>query len=171
MIGPGGMPSAETGVLHAQVIKAHILEQVVPTANAWTDFSNFTVVADETNGDSLALNADTKTIEISREGLYQFGGCIHYIDGGGAGFSDLIVLSRIFINGTDEARCSQRGKDQNLRASGEEVLSYNGTAYLNAGDTLTLQYYTNKANLRFFSNALFDAPVAATIWLIYVGTY
>jgi hypothetical protein len=169
--GDGGTPSAETGVLHAQAIKAHILTEVTPTANSWTDFTGFTFVPDESNGDSLSLNADTKTFEINREGLYQFGGCIHYIDGGGFGFNDLIVLSRIYINGSDEVRCSQRGKDQILRVTGEEVLSYNGTAYLKSGDTLTLQYYTNKTAVRFFSNALFDSPVAATLWMIYVGTY
>jgi hypothetical protein len=171
MIGPGGTPSSETGVLHSQAIKAHILTEVTPTANNWTDFAGFTFVPDESNGDSLSLNADTKTFEINREGLYQFGGCIHYIDDSGGGFNNLIVLSRIYINGSDEARCSQRGKDQTLRPGGEEVLSYNGTAYLNAGDTLTLQYYTNKAALRFFANANFTNPAAATLWMIYVGTY
>jgi hypothetical protein len=168
--GDGGTLS-ETGVLHSQAIKAHILTEVTPTANSWTDFTGFTFVPDESNGDSLSLNADTKTFEINREGLYQFGGCIHYIDGGGFGFNDLVVLSRIYINGSDEVRCSQRGKDQILRVTGEEVLSYNGTAYLKSGDTLTLQYYTNKTAVRFFSNALFDNPVAATLWMIYVGTY
>jgi len=46
------------------------------------------------------------------------------------------------------------------------VLSYNGTAYLSAGDKVNLQYYTDEATLDFYSNDSFENSVAYTIWLI-----
>lgn len=139
------------------------------TADAWTDTSSLTVIADETQGSVAELNADGKTIDILEDGLYKFGGCVHCQNNTAGLFTGIVVLSRILQNKGEaseaELRCSQRGYDINIAAGGEDVLSYNGTAALQAGDTLNLQYYTDNSDLEFNSNAAFDNQVAYTIWL------
>lgn len=154
--------------VNVKTYKAHITSKVDATANAWVNFSNFTAIQSESLGDLGEFINDT-SFKVNETGLYQFGGCIHYKDNLGGGFDELTILTRIFVNGTDEARCSQRGKTQSLRGDGEDVLSYNGTVFLNDGDVISLQYYTNTADLDFFSSDEFENPVAATIWLIYQG--
>lgn len=170
----GNLPSGhsgDTGIPIVQAIKNHITTPITAvTVDTWTDFTGFTNIPGESNGAALSLNIDNKTIDISEDGLYHFGGCIHYQNNSVGLFGSLTILSRIFINGTDEARCSQRGCVIDFASGGEEVLSYNGTAYLKAGDNLTLQYYTDEASLDFFSNSNFGRPVAATIWLMRVGS-
>lgn len=152
-------------------IKAHVITPITTVViDTWTDFTGFTIIDDETTGSNIVLDDDTTTFNCNKTGLYKFGGCIHYIDGtGSSGLNDLTILSRILHNGTTEARCSQRGKTQDIRAGGEDVLSYNGTIYLEDGDTLTLQYYTNETNLDFTSSDNFDTQVSCTLWLNYGG--
>lgn len=150
-------------------IKCHrVGAQTSVTTSAWTDCSNFTEIADETQGDVAELDADNKTINILVDGIYQFGGCVHVNNPTGSIFSGLIILTRLVQNGV-EMRCSQRGKVVNIAAGGEEVISYNGTAALSAGDEVKLQYYTDEADVDFESNANFDNQVAYTIWLIRCG--
>lgn len=165
-----GVPLQSPYVVDA--IKCHRTTIIsTPTTGAWTDFTGFTAVTDESHGPALSLNVDTKTIDIAKKGLYQFSGCIHFQNNTGTAFTDLTVLSRILVNGTDEARCSQRAFVGEKIGNSEGELTYNGTAFLDVGDSLTLQYYTNAATLDFFANSNFDTPVAATILLEYLGVW
>jgi len=153
----------------AETIKMHRTTiQNGSTANAWTDCDTFTVIADETQGGIATLNVDGKTLEILKDGLYQFGGCLHVQNNTAGVFSGITVLSRLVQDGT-EMRCSQRGYVINIAAGGEDVLSYNGTAALAAGEEVKLQYYTDNTNVDFFSDSNFDNAVAYTLWLIRVG--
>ena len=141
--------------------------------NAWSDCDNFTEISDETQGEVAELNIDNKTIDIKQDGFYMFGGCLHVQNNTGGLFSSVKVLSRILFNAGEaseaELRCSQRGFVKNIAASGEDIISYNGTAKLAAGDTLRLQYYTDETDIDFFSNSDFANQVAYTIWLIRCG--
>jgi len=56
-----------------------------------------------------------------------------------------------------------------VKAGGESVLSYNGTIYLSAGDSITLQYYLSDNTIDFVSNAVFTNQVAYTLWLTNIG--
>lgn len=151
-------------------IKVHrITADTSPTTDAWTDCSKFIGISDETQGGCAVLAADSVHIAILRDGLYVFGGCVHYQNNSGGGVTAL-VASRLFLNGTTELRCSQRAHEIATPAGGEDVLSYNGTANLAAGDTLTLQYYTDNATIDFGSNAIFDNQVSYTLWLIRCGS-
>lgn len=147
-----------------KIIKIHRLTPHTGiTINTWTDCDTFSKIDEESNTDCLTLNADNKTIDVHEDGFYIFGGCVHYQDNLGGGFNNLTILIRLLESGT-EMKCSQRGKRQELRGGGEDVLSYNATAYLLSGDTVNLQYYTNEADLEFNSNSLFDQQVAYTLW-------
>lgn len=153
----------------ATSFKAHVTTlQKVTKINVWRSFTGFTIVQNESPG-NLAMLKNDSCVMVKKEGLYQFGGCVHYKDNLGTGFNDLTILTRINVNGNDEARCSQRGKTMTLRADGEDVLSYNGTAYLKQGDCVYLQYLTDQIDLEFYSSSLFDKQVAVTIWLNYLG--
>jgi len=152
--------------LSANLFKAHrtTIDSDI-TTNAWTDCTSLTAVSEETVGSAISLNADGKTIDINEDGYYHFGGCVHVENNTGAGFINVTVLIRLVGNGV-ELRCSQRGYVQDIKNGGENVLSYNGTAYLSAGDKVNLQYYTDEATLDFYSNDSFENSVAYTIWLI-----
>lgn len=138
-----------------------------PTQDAWTDCSTFTEIADETSGGVAELNTDNKTIDIFQDGLYHFGGCIHFQNNSGGDRTPL-VASRLF-DGTTELRCSQRAWAGTARNGGENVLSYNGTVRLKKGDSVTLQYYTDDNTIDFDSNAVFASQVAYTLWLTREG--
>lgn len=160
--------SGEAPVL--QTLKAHrttILSN--PTTNAFTDFDGLTVVTEESKGSSLSLNADGKTIDVLQAGMYQFGGCVHVQNNTVGLFSSVSVLTRIFKNGTTEAKCSQREFTVSFAANGARVLSFTGTDSLEVGDTVVLQYLTDESGVDFFSNALFDNAVACTLWLTRIG--
>jgi len=153
----------------ANAYKAHVVDLVdVAEINKWVSYQGFTKVGEESINDVAILKNDS-CLEIQKTGLYQFGGCIHFENNTGTGFNDLTLLSRIYDDKNGEARCSQRGVKQTLKASGEGVLSYNGTGYFKAGDCIKLQYYTNNVDLDFYSAAEFDEQVAVTIWLNYLG--
>jgi len=162
---------ADGALLHqASAIKAHITSKVdAEEVDTWRNFTGFTEVASEGEGDGMELLNDS-TMVCKVGGLWQFGGCVHVQNNTGGGFDAFLILSRIFKNGTTEARCSQRGYAGSIRSGGEDVLSYNGTDSLAVGDTLRLQYYTNNIDTDFDSNAAFDNSVAATMWLTYLGT-
>jgi len=101
--------------------------------------------------------------------MYSFGGCIHFQNNSG-GDKTPLVASRLYRNGTDELKCSQRAWKGTQKDGGEDVLSYNGTVNLVAGDTVVLQYYIDDNTIDFTSNAVFDNPVAYTLWLIRTGS-
>ena len=148
-------------------IKAHITTLVsAAEASAWRNFTGFAKVASESNGDYFELLNDS-TIVCRKAGMIHFGGCVHVQNNTGGGFTTYLVASRLYKNGTTEARCSQRAYGGDLRIGGEDVLSYNGTDNLALNDTVRLQYYTNNIDTEFYSNSIFTSPVAATIWLIY----
>lgn len=150
-------------------IKAHITSKIDNTAvNTWTDFSGFTIVEEDTITPYLSLNEDGKTFTVDRNGLYMFSGCIH-VQNNTTGKITVTILSRIIINNTDETRCSQRGKTEDINANGEDILTYSGTVLLSKGDTIKLQYYNTNANLEFYSNSNFQESIAATLWMIYKG--
>ena len=156
--------------LRARTCKAHVLGPVdAAGASAWYDFVGFIVIAEETAGGVVGLDNDTKTFHIYQTGYYKFGGCVHIKDNGGGGFNNLTVLMRVMKNGTTEARCSQRGFNRDIKGSGEDILSYNGTDHYNVGDTVTLQYYVSNADVDFDSNDTFSEQVACTIWFNYLG--
>jgi uncharacterized ParB-like nuclease family protein len=153
----------------AQTIKAHSTTAVTsPTADAWTDCGNLVAVADECSGDMLTLNADGKSIYALKAGIYEFGGCVHYQNNSG-GDKEPLVASRILINNTTEAKCSQRATKMTQKDDGEDVLSYNGTVSLDEGEYVRLQYYTSDDSIDFTSNAVFAAQVTWTIWLRFIG--
>lgn len=151
-------------------IKVHrITADTAPIQDAWTDCSKFLQIADETQGSVAVLAADSMHIAILRDGMYMFGGCIHFQNNSG-GDKTPLVASRLFLNETDELRCSQRAWSGTVKDGGENVLSYNGTASFSAGDTLTLQYYLNDNTIDFTSNAVFANQVAYTLWLVRCGS-
>lgn len=153
----------------AETFKAHrTTAQTTTTASAWTDCDTLTEVADETVGTVAELNADNKTIDILVDGVYQFGGCVHFQNNSG-GDKEPLVASRLFLNATTELRCSQRAQKLTVKDGGESTLSYNGTASLEAGDSITLQYYLSDNSIDFASNTVFENPVAYTIWLTRIG--
>lgn len=154
---------------YVDALKAHVTSMITGvTINVWTDFSGFTLVEEDTLTEYLVLGEDTKTIIIGRDGLYQFGGCVH-VQNNTTGKITVTILSRILKNGTTELRCSQRGKVEDINASGEDVMSYGGSDLFAVGDTVTLQYYTDNASLEFYSNSNFQESVAATLWMVYLG--
>ena len=153
----------------AQTIKAHRTTiEDSPTQDAWTDCDGLVAIASETSGDMLSLNEDAKTINVLESGLFNFGGCVHYQNNAG-GDRRPLVASRLFVNGTTEAKCSQRACKMTSKTGDEEVLSYNGTVNLTAGDTVTLQYYCTDNSIDFISNAVFSDTVAWTIWIKHIG--
>jgi len=155
---------------YAEMWKAHrIVPQNGSVANAWTDCTTLTEVADETVGHCAVLNGDGKTVDILKNGLYMFGGCLHVQNNTAGLFAGVTVLSRLWKNGATELRCSQRGYMIDLLASGERAISYNGTARFVRGDSVKLQYYTDNVNLDFDSNANFANQIAYTLWLVRVG--
>ena len=148
--------------------KAHRLRpQTGSVDTTWTDCFAFEEIEDE-SCDGVVELIDSIHFVIQRTGLYQFGGCVHVQNNTGGGFNDILVLTRLTNNGT-EMKCSQRGYAGDVRAGGEDVLSYNGTASLTKLDTIKLQYYTNNTSLDFTSNSAFDEQVAYTLWLNYIG--
>jgi len=153
----------------ACTIKAHRgTAEESPTQDSWTDCGSLAVVAAETAGTGLALNVDAKTIDCTLTGIYKFGGCVHYQNNSG-GDKEPLIACRILVNGTTEAKCSQRAKKLTQRNGGEDVLSYNGTVALTSGDSVTLQYYCDDNTIDFTSNAVFDNVVAWTLWLNFMG--
>lgn len=152
-------------------LKAHIATPVTTvTAGAWTTFSGFTINAAETLGGVAELNADTQTVDILQDGLYQIAGCLNYINNSGGIFANLLVLGRIFVNGATEPRCLQTGTNRPAFANGaQDTLKYLGTEDFKSGDSFVLQYYTDQAGVSFEGNTNFDNPVSATIWLVRCG--
>lgn len=153
----------------ADSLKAHITSKITnPTINSWTNFTGFELVYRDLITDYLQLDTDSKTFEIQRNGLYQFGGCIH-IQNNTTGNISVTILTRVWVNGNDEARCSQRGMVTEINSGEEYTVTYNGNQYFYKGDTLTLQYYTDNSDLDFYSNSNFQEQVAATLWMHYIG--
>jgi hypothetical protein len=153
----------------AQTIKAHSTTAVTtPTADAWTDCGNLVAVADDSSGNMLELNADGKSVYALKAGIYQFGGCVHYQNNSGSSVTPL-VATRILINNTTEAKCSQRADETARQNQAESAITYNGTVSLAVGDYVRLQYYTNTTDIDFTSNAVFDNQIAWTIWLRFIG--
>ena len=153
-----------------QTLKAHrTTAENSPAASAWTDCDGLVLIDSESSGDALTLNADTKTIDIHKDGIYLFGGCVHVNNATAGLFTGISVLSRVLKNGTTEAKCSQREFTKNIAAGGRDVLSFNGTDYLEDGDSLVLQYYTDNANIDFINNPNFANNVAWSIWLTWCG--
>ena len=159
----------DNSVGRSQTLKAHILtQQDARQASAWTNFTGFTLIPSETTSTAIELTDDS-TFTALETGMFFFGGCVHCQNNTVGIFSGITVLSRIFINNATEARCSQRGYVISLAASGgEDVLSYNGTVYLEKGDYIRLQYYTSNASLDFDSNDNFVNQVAATLHLTFL---
>ena len=156
-----------TGWLPKSTFKAHITTPVTNVVtDTWTDFTGFTVVEEESLGGGIVLNDDNKTVSILHPGLYNFSGCIH-VQNNTTGQITATLLSRILVNGKDEARCSQRGYTKDINSDGEDILTYSGSVFANEGDTLTLQYYTTNSSLEFYANSNFQEPVAATIVIGY----
>ena len=153
----------------ACTIKAHRgTAEESPTQDAWTDCDGFAIVTSDTAGTGLTLNVDTKTINCTLTGLYKFGGCLHYQNNSG-GDREPLIACRILVNGTTEAKCSQRAKKLTQKNNGEDTLSYNGSVYLESGNSFTLQYYCDDSTIDFTSNAVFDNVVAWTLWLNFIG--
>lgn len=155
----------------ALAFKAHVTSSITTvTTSAWTSFSGFSEVTSETLGGVIELNADTATFDILQDGFYHFGGCVHFQNNTGGPFTDLVILTRLF-DGTNELRCSQRNKVIPAFADGaEDVLSYNGTASLSAGDAINLQYFTDNSGLDFIANSNFLSGVVATFWAVRDGS-
>ena len=154
---------------YCNTIKCHCTNVFeVGTADAWTDCTNLVTIADETSGGLTTLGVDTASLTVSKDGIYNFGGCVHVQNNTGGGFTDIMVLTRLTDNGA-EMRCSQRGFTEDVKRGGEDVLSYNGTASLQSNDVVKLQYFTNNADVEFFSNTNFTEQVAFTLWLTYCG--
>jgi len=156
--------------LVCETIKAHRTTiENAPTTESWTDCDGFALIADESSGTALTLNADTKTIEINRDGIYEFFGCVHYQNNSGGAFAGALVACRLYINGTTEMKCSQRCSDMELKNNGENTLSYTASANLSDGDTVMLQYYTDESDVDFISNTVFDTQVAWTLTANWCG--
>jgi len=149
--------------------KIHQTDSLSPVENIWTSFEMSAIVASETIDSAFTWPATTgldSLIKVNETGFYQFGGCIHIMNPSTGALSNVSIYSRIYVNGTDEARCSQRDMTIDIPKHYRYVLDYTGTVYLEADDILTLQYYVNEDKLVFFSAAAFDNQVAATLWLI-----
>jgi len=149
-----------------ETIKCHITSAITaPTTGSWTNFSDFSVATGESLNSKISLNSDAETFDVSVGGFFQFGGCVHY-QNNTTGAITAIVLSRIYVNGTDEVKCSQAGVAEDINADGEGALALNGTTKLAAGDSFTLQYYTDSSDVDFDSNSNFAATVAVSLWLV-----
>jgi hypothetical protein len=152
-----------------QTLKMHrTTELTSPTIDAWTNCDEFSIIENETIGTVISANISTGAVTVSKSGLYNFGGCVHFQNDSG-GEKRPLVASRIFINNTDEARCSQRDWNGTVKNGGQGALSYNGTVYLESNDYIKLQYYVDDNTIDFISDSVFQNPVAWTLWLTYCG--
>lgn len=150
-------------------IKIHrTTAQDTVVTSTWTNCSKFQVFSDETSGGIMTLSADSTTLTVARTGMYIFGGCIHFQNNSGGDKTPLVAM-RLFQNDTTEMRCSQRAWNGTVKDGGENVLSYNGTASLESGNTVNLQYYTDDITIDFQSNAVFSNQIAYTLWFDYIG--
>ena len=147
------------------------------TEDTWTDFGNsahpFHFVEAESYGDLFKLSPDKSTVVIKEPCLFEFAGCVHYINLAG-GAKDLKLGTRIYKNGNSEARCSQHYVSRTVKADdGEATLKYSGTdATHKNNEYINLQYWmgSGAGNNFIFSTAdIFDQQVAATIYLKVVG--
>jgi hypothetical protein len=144
------------------------------TTSTWTDCSGFTTITSETQGNVAVLNVDDKTVEILQDGFYIFGGCVYTQNISESPQPSVTILCRVLKNkagGGEELKCSLRGQLGNIVSGGESSLDYSGTAILESGDTLNLQYFTDNANIVFVDNLNFDNTIAYTIWLVRVGDF
>lgn len=149
-----------------ETLKAHRTTSESPNVtSSFVDCSGFTVIDAESSGDALTMNADNKTIEINRDGMYSFSGCFHFQNNSGSNISLEVGLRLIKNPGTDNAemKCSQRYLNFDQNDGGENNLEYTATDYLEAGDTVRLQYYTNSTDIDIVSSTIFDTPVAYTL--------
>ena len=160
--------AAVTGWDVCDTMKAHCTNSVSGvTTGEWTSCTGFEVIADETQGGAVTLS-NAVSFVILKTGMYSFGGCVHVQNTTLSRRESVTILTRLTQDGA-EMKCSQRGKVVDLNGSGEEVISYNGTANLTAGDVVKLQYYTSDDELVFYSNTAFTNPVAYTLWLTRCG--
>ena len=163
------MKSGSLSWKKARSIKAHrTTAKTGPTAGSWQDCDGLAIIEDETLGGFYQLESDGITLTALEEGLADFGGCIHYQNNSG-GDKDPLVAGRLLILPSDEAKCSQRAAKLTQKDGDENTLSYNGTVYLNKGDQVKLQYYVSDNSIDFIDNAVFENPVAWTIWLKFSG--
>ena len=149
-----------------ETLKAHRITSETPTVTGnFVDCSGFTVIDAESSGDAVTMNADNKTIEISRDGIYSLSGCFHFQNNSGSNISLQVGLRLVKNPGTEdvEMKCSQRYVGFDQQDGGENNLEYNATDYLEAGDTVRLQYYVNSTDVEFYSSNIFDNPVAYTL--------
>ena len=154
---------------YVDTIKVEITNEVSSIAvDTWTDIEGFTVVTDDSLTEYLTLNSDTKTIEARRSGLYMFGGHVN-VQNNTTGNITATVLFRLFLNGTEEIRSSQSGKVETINSDNADSFQFSGTIYLHDKDNLRLQYYSTNADLVFNAESAFDNPIAASLWLVYIG--
>jgi len=157
----------------AKSLKVHRTPDLASRAvGAWTSFDGLTLVEEETTSHHAFLRADGQQVQVTRAGLYEFTGCIHARNTSTKPLpaaDDKKFLGRIRINGTTEARCSQRQYDGPMASGAEQDLPYSGTAALEPGDVLELEYYTDSTDIIFANDDIFDRPVAATLILQWNG--
>ena len=170
-----GIGSRLDNVSQATTVKIHKSTEKTPSlAETWEDADGMAIVADETQGNDAEMNADGINIDILKDGIYSFGGCLHPHNATGSGWAaEKLVLARILktlnAGGIYETKCSQRGFSIKLEKDGEQILSYNGTVDCLAGDKLKLQYYVSDTDVTFYSNPAFSSQVAYTFWVKYDG--
>ncbi|HHS50899.1 MAG TPA: hypothetical protein ENN07_07280 [candidate division Zixibacteria bacterium] len=160
-------------------IKVHKTDTLLnPTTNQWLPFKMSEGVAEESFGTAFTWPAivggspDSTVILINEDGLYDFSGCVHFRNMAGSAMSNVKVLTRVIqitnsMADTVEARCGQREWIGNLEGNYVNSLSYRGTAYLEDGDLVQLQYRVSgtNANFAFLNDPAFDRRVSATILL------
>jgi len=145
-------------------IKLHQTNTITPDKDAWLDLYFSDTPASETQGSAFSVT-DSATIKSNTKGFFIFGGCLHFQNNSGGDKTPLVAL-RLWQNGATEVRCSQRAWVGIVKDGGENVLTTNGTVYLNVNDTIKMQYYTDDDSISFISNAVFANQIAATVWLV-----
>lgn len=160
--------------------KAHIIGPIADgdiVRGAWTSFGDsshpFVFIESESYGGLFKLAPDKSSVIIKEPCLFEFAGCVHYINTTGS-TKTIRLGSRILKSGTSEARCSQVFHSNDIRqTNGESTLKYTGTDVTHKNNEyINLQYYLyteTGLTINFSTDAAFDAQVAATIYLKVVG--
>jgi hypothetical protein len=160
--------------------KAHVVGPIADadiTRGAWTSFGGsddpFHFVESESYGDLFKLASDKSTVIIKEPVLFEFAGCVHYINTT-ASTKTIKIGCRIYKNGKNEARCSQVFHSNDMKQlDGESTLKYTGTDVTHKNNEhINLQYYLyaeTGLTINFSTDAAFDQQVAATIYLKVVG--
>lgn len=163
------MDSWQSLIKTAISYKAHKTDAIpTPALDAWTDVTGFTTQTGESPNGYVTLQADSTTFEFQEDGLYRFNGCLK-MQNNTTGQQTARVLVRLYTNQTTELRCSQRQWLETINTNSQVTFPYGGTDVITAGDTMTLQYYTDNDSISFDADDLFKNPVTATFSADYLG--